>query len=219
MDDIIREAQEEARLEAIQNFLKKHGKWVIMGLIAILALSGGYSYWRSQQAFKAEKTPESFISTLENLQSMDSKTQQKKLADIFHTNGYGDLAKLVSAQLLANASRELDEATLQKIATFVNDKKMDKNLHQFMIIALSHSFLGREMKIDVLRPKIDEIIKTNGFFRGFALEALAFSHLQNKNYPEAHALFAQLEKDGLVSEITRSRAGTFRRQLECEDKC
>lgn len=214
MVDIIEEAKEEARLEAIQNFIQKHAALIAGSVLAFFVIFAGFTYYSNYSQTKAEKSAESFVQTLESLGALSPEEQQKKLAPLFLDKGYGDLAKLIASQIQMGGQQNA-----QSVGNFINDRTIDKNLKQFLIIGLGYGMLNKGIDLEAVVPALEEMVRANSFLKGFAQEILGLWHIHKKEYQKAHALFETLSKDGVVSEQTRSRADIYKRQLECEDKC
>lgn len=213
MVDIIEEAKEEARLEAIQQFVKKNLNLILLGGALIIGIFTGVSYYYSYMDKKSEQSAQHFIETLEGLATAQPEQQIQKLSALFNARGYSDLAKLLSSQILS-----ADGGNLEELKKLIHDKSIDKNLRQFLIIGTGYTFLNKNISFQNLEPALQDIIKSNGFLKGFAQEILGLWNVQQKNLKEAHAIFTNLSKDALVSEQTRSRADIFRRQIECSEK-
>lgn len=214
MVDIIDEAKEEARLEALQNFVKKHLTIIVVAVVACLALFASISYYADWSQKQAEKAAESFVQTLESIGHLKPEEQQKRLAFLFETKGYGDLAKLISAQILLS-----DKSKIKDALALLQGGKIDSNLKQFLTISLGYNLLNFDKGLDELAPALEDMVRTSSFLKGFAQEILGLWLIQKKDYVKAHELFEALSKDGVVSEQTRSRADIYKRQLECEEKC
>jgi len=217
MVDIIQEAKEEARLEAIQNFFKKYATPIAVSLVVVFASVGGYSYWKNSQQKAAAEACKQYMRTLQELQTASPEQREKSLKALFDIKGYGSLAKIVFGITVLTGSDIKADALSQEIDTLLADKSMDEALRELLVVSLAQGMLNKHFTHVKLTEELNRISRTNSFLRAYALEVLALQDMSSGNTTHARELLKQLESDGTSPRQSRERARIVHRQIASQE--
>ncbi len=216
MVDIIQEAKEDARLEALQNFVKKFATHIVVTLVVIFAAVGGYSYWQNSQEQASEKAALEFMSTLESLQTASPQRQKEDLKKLFDLRGYGLLAKFIyGTSVLSGKEIQTDELT-DDVQKLLKDSKIDAAVRDILVVSLAQSLLNKKIVLTTLDAELNRISRANSFLRSQALEIMALNHMTSGRDDEATKLLTQIVNDANSSRTSRERARILIRQIASE---
>lgn len=218
MVDIIQEAKEDARLEALQNFVKKFAVHIAVTLLTLFAAVGGYSYWQNSQEQASEKAALAFMSTLEGLQTASPQRQKEEVKKLFDLHGYGLLAKFIyGTSILAGKEIQTDELT-HDVEALLKDKKIDAAVRDIFVVSLAHNLLNKKIVLTTLDAELNRISRANSFLRSQALEIMALNHMSSGRKDPATKLFTQIVNDANSSRASRERARILIRHLEANSE-
>jgi predicted negative regulator of RcsB-dependent stress response len=165
--------QEQEQVDALKNWWKENGKWVIgAAVIALLGFSG-VQFWKNHQAQQAGEAAKLFAEVMKQTVSNDPKRVNDAVAalvDKFGSSAYAPRAQLVAVQAnlqvkdIARAKTQLqwivehaaeislqDTARLKLGSILLDEKKYDEALTQ-LNAAHPEAFTGlyADLKGDVL---------------------------------------------------------------------
>jgi len=204
-DTFLREVDENLRRDRLRDFAKKHGSWIIAGVLLFLAASGGFIWWQQHQVNRSEG-------------------QVEELSTIYRDIGAGKVDKAPQQldQLAASGSKSVRASALftrAALALQQNDQKLaiskyreiagDGGLPQ----AYRDAALIRQTALEFDQIKPDEVISRMSPFSkpgnpwfGTAGEMTALAMIKQGKKDEAGRLFAAIAKDKTVPEGIRGRA-------------
>lgn len=204
-DNFIREVDEELRRDRVTHLWKAYGRWLLVGVVLIVASWGGWLYWQSQQDKAAGLEGETFAQSLQkleagNLASAESDIKKMKTSKI---DGYAISARLTEA---AVAQGKGDAAGAAKLyAAIAADVAVPQPWRDMALVrqtAAEYDSLQPGAVIARLKP-----LATKGEpWFGSAGEMVAIAYLNQNRPSEAGKLFAEIGKDEQVPETIRSRA-------------
>ena len=74
-----REVDEELRRDQMAGFWKRYGRWMVVGVVLLLAAIAGFLYWQQHKQEKAAGQGETLIAAFEEAQARKTKEATAKL--------------------------------------------------------------------------------------------------------------------------------------------
>jgi hypothetical protein len=204
-ETFIREVDEELRRDQLTDFWKRYGRWLLAGVVVVVAAWGGWLYWQNQQTNAAGLDGEAFSQTLQKLESGNlagAETDLKKLKDS-KFEGYRISARLTEAAVTEGKGDAKGAAKLY--AAIAADAEVPKPWRDMALVrqtAAEYDSLEPGAVIARLKPLA---AKGEPWF-GSAGELVAIAYLNQNKPDQAGKLFAEIGKDEQVPESIRSRA-------------
>lgn len=204
-DPFFREVDEELRREQLENLGKRYGPWIVLALLAGLALFGGVLWWRHHQQQQVNTTGEQFSQILYEIGQGKRDTVRPKLAAMAKdaTPGYRALA------LLTDATVALDKGDTKGAAARYAAVAADTTLPQPMRDAA----LVRQTTVqyDTLPPaqvvaRLKPLAIPGSPWFGSAGEMVALAYVKLGKPDLAGPLFAAIGADPNAPDTLRSRA-------------
>lgn len=216
MVDIIQEAKDEARLEAIQNFAKTYATQIAGVLIAIFVMVGGYSYWQNSKQQASEKAAVQFMTAMESFQTMSPERRKEEMKKLFDLPGYGLLAKFIyGTSILSGKNIQTDELT-KEVDALLADSSIDDAVRDMFVVSLAQNLLSKQITLTKLNAELQRISNANSFLRAQALEILALNDISVGNKSSARAQLSKILNDANASRQSRERARILIRQVDSE---
>ncbi len=211
-DTFLREVDENLRRDQAEDFFRKHGKWLIGGIVLLLAAIGGWLYWQNQQRAAVAAQSEQLAQVYADVGANRMETVPQRLDGIA---AEGDdavraLALFTRAAVAIDANdRKLATAKYRQIA---DDKGIPQVFRDGALIratSLEFDALPAEQVIARMQP----FTKPGAPWFGSAGELTAMALLKQGKKTEAGRLFASIAADRQVPESVRARtaqiAGTL----------
>jgi len=204
-ETFLREVDENLRRDQLRDFAKRHGNWLIGGVILFLAACGGWIYWQQYQVKRSE-------------------TQVEQLGQIYTDIGAG---KTSSAPRQLDALADSGKKAVRASALFTRAAlAIQQNDHKLAIAtckqiagdgslpdAYRDAALIRQtaLEFDSLKPqdlvaRLEPLAKPGNPSFGSAGEMAAMALIKQGKKQEAGRLFATIAKDKTVAEPSRARA-------------
>ena len=203
---LIREIDEAVREDALLTFLRDHGVKVLGGVLALIAVLGGYMIWHHFAEKKLETQSETVIAALDLADKQDFKSASEKVAGLLGDDaspGARAAARFIQAAAALEAGDKTKASGLYKqIAADPTTPPALKDLARVREVSINYDTMK---PADVIAQLKDLAVKGNPYF-GSAGELVAMAHLEAGNRAEAGRLFAEISKDEALPETLRSRA-------------
>ena len=204
-ESFYREVDEELRRDQVRGWWSRFGKFVILGVVLLLAAIGGYIWWQNQQEQKAGERGETLIAAFEDVSSGNKAAAQEKLDRLAEADspGYRAAALITKADLAIEAN-DLDAAAklFQQIADDEDFAAPYRELATVRMTALQFDKLPPQAVVDRLKSLA---VPESAWF-GSAGEMVAISYLKLDKPQDAARIFAQLAKDRKVPQSIQARA-------------
>ncbi len=204
-DTFLREVDEELRRERVGSFVTQYGKWIIGGIIALLAIIGGWIWWQHRQTVAAGELSEKLIQAQEQIERNNAAAAAPTIDELAAsgTDGY----RLAALFLRANAqvSTNAVPAAIETLKGIVNDADAPQAYRDVALIRqtqLELDNLPPEQIVERLRP----FAQTGNAFHGTAGEMLGVALMRQQKFAEAGRVFEAIARDRGVPETIRARA-------------
>lgn len=202
---LLREVDDELRRDQLVDFWRRWGLWLVVGIVAALAVFGGWLYWQHRQATAAGVEGEQLAAAYQSLAEDQQAKAQTQLAPLTQSkrDGYRALALQTQADILLQ-KKDLKGAAA-KFAQIANDASMPQPFRDLALVrqtAAEFDQLKPQVVIERLRPLT---AKENPFF-GSAGEMVAISYMRSGRRDLAGQLFGQIANDKDVPASIRQRA-------------
>ena len=204
-ESFYREVDEELRRDQMRSWWSRFGKFVILGVILLLAAIGGFIWWQNHKQEKAGEQGEAMIAALEDLQAGNEAAAQPKLDTLAKSElpGYRAAALFTKAGLRIGADDLPGAAALYK--QIADDESFAKPYRDAALVRMT------TVELDKLPPQavVDRLkalaVPESPWF-GSAGEMVAISYLKLNKPQEAARIFAAIAKDEEVPDSIRNRA-------------
>lgn len=199
LTDVFREVDEEVRKEQLLKLWHRHSRHVIAAALVALAVAGGlfgWSQWRERQlAARAD----AYVAAAA-LAPAEAAVAYEEMAG---TDGYGVLARLREASLLAELGRRAEAlAAFERIST---DSGVPDPYRDLAVILHAQHALGQAEGGDLI-GRLEPLTAAEGPWRFPAMELTALAELQAGNTARARTLFLALADDPAAPAGLRGRA-------------
>jgi hypothetical protein len=204
-ETFVREVDENLRRDQARDFARTYGKWLIGGLILLLAAIGGYIYWQDLRQKDAAAHSENLSKAITDIGDGNLTSAPKVLDELAAT---GNDAYRASA-LLTRAALAIQQRDLKLAAAKYREIAADDGLPQpYRDVA---TVRGTAVEFDTIKPeevvaRLQPLTKPGNPWFGSAGEMTAMAMLKQNRKSEAGRLFARIAADKAVPESIRSRA-------------
>ena len=204
MSDIFREIDEELRRDNLLQLWKRHGRYVIVGAVVVLAIGGGVAAWRQHQLDERKAVSTRYFAALSTLGAGKNADAQKLFADLARTGGgYALLARFEQAGLLADSGDKAGAiAIYDSIAKSSDADSEFRDLATVLSVMRGLSDGDPKDAIERLAP----LTKSGEPWRPTALDLTAAADLKAGDKPAALKIYKELADDLAAPEGLRSRA-------------
>ena len=204
-DTFLREVDENLRRDQFQDFARKNGKWIALGLVLFLGAVGGWIFWKDRQDRQAAKHSEEMHSVFTDIASGRQQTVPQRIDALekSHSDAVRASAMLTEAALaLEKNNRSAAIAKYREIADDSGLPEIYRNVGMIRLTALEFDSLKPEQVVARLEP----LAKPGNPWFGSAGEMTALAYLKQNKKAEAGRLFGQIAGDTQVPDSIRTRA-------------
>jgi hypothetical protein len=204
-ETFLREVDENLRRDQLQDIARKYGKWIIAGVVLLLAATGGWIYWQDRQEKAAAEQSETLAQIYTDIGTGKLAAVPPRLdALVGQTSG----ALRASAMLTGAAVAVEQNDRPQAIAKFREITGDDDLPQAYRDLALVRS---TTLEFDALRPeqvvaRLEPLTKPGNPWFGSAGELTAMAFIKQGRKLEAGRLFAAIAADQQVPESIRARS-------------
>ncbi len=204
-ESFYREVDEELRKEQLTSTWKRYGRWIILGVVLLLAAIGGFIYWQQQKEQKRGQQGETLTAVFDDIQAGKIKAATPRLDQLAKEGspGYRAAALLTKADVALQERNDVAAiAAYQQIATDPEFAAPYKELALIRRTALEYDKIPPAQVIERLKPLA---VAGNPWF-GSAGEMVALAYLKQQKPADAARIFAAMAKDQSIPESIRSRS-------------
>ena len=201
----LREVDEELRRDQLQSFWKRFGRWLVLGIILVLAAWAAWIWWDARKAEAAGVEGEKLSQAIDELQEGSGPSAETKLKALSQSEveGYRVTAKMA---LAASLMQKGDSAAAAKaFGEIAADEDTPKPLRDLALIRQTAAEFDAIRPSEVISRLQPLAVKGEPWF-GSAGEMVAAAHLKMGKPDLAGKLYAEIGKDEGVPETLRSRA-------------
>jgi hypothetical protein len=204
-ESFYREVDEELRRDQLTGTWQRYGKWIILGVILLLAALAGFLYWQNQKQEQAGKQGETITAVLDDIQAGKTKDAVPRLETLAKegTPGYRAAALLTKADLALTEGN--DAAAVAAFKSVAEDGDLPEPYRELALIRQTAIEFDRLQPAIVIQRLQALAVAGNPWF-GSAGEMVALSHLKQQRPQEAARIFAAMAKDETIPASIRSRS-------------
>lgn len=203
MSDFFRELEEDIREERIVNLWHKYGNYLIGLAIIIVVGTAAYVLWQHMKTKAQIRNHLSFSQAIKLVNQGKKEDALKAFHELAKEGGgYGKLAQLYEASLLANP-----EALYAQIS---KENSADPALSKLPKILNASRVLDKSESIASIEP----LTAPNNAWAPLSLELLALENVKKGNTIEAAKLYIRVLKEASVTHDEKLRASMMLSQLD-----
>jgi hypothetical protein len=204
-ESFYREVDEELRRDQMLTWWQRHSKQVVLGVVLLLALIGGFIWWQNQQKVKAGERSAELLSAFDDIGQRNKAAAAPKLDSLVKSGSEGHRASalMTKAALAIEANDLKGAAGLYK--QIVDDKGLAQPYRDVALVrmtALEFDTLPPQQVIERLKP----LAVAGSPWFGSAGEMVAIAQMKLNRPSEAAQIFAAMAKDKELPDSLRSRA-------------
>ena len=201
----LREVDENLRRDRMETFAKAYGKWIVAGVILLLAAVGGWLYWQNQQRERAAAQSEELMSIYTDIGAGKTEQAQRRLQPLESADN--DIVRALA--LLTEAAIALDSndrtAALSNYRALAADEDLPQAYRDLGLIRTT------ALEFDTIKPeeviaRLEPLARPGNPWFGTAGEMTAMAYLKQGQAERAGRLFAAIAKDPQVPETIRNRS-------------
>ncbi|WP_034161427.1 tetratricopeptide repeat protein [Sphingomonas sp. ERG5] len=199
----LREVDEELRRDQLASVWTRYGRWLILAVVAALALFGGFLYWQHHKTEAAGKQGEELQAVIDDLGTKPADPKVLEQLAGSNIEGYSVTAKFAQADaLLKKNDLKGAAAKLGEIAADTSLAPPFRDLALVRQTSAEFDTLKPDVIVNRLRPLA---VKGNPWF-GSAGELVAGAYLRMNRPDLAGKLFGQIAREETVPATLRQRA-------------
>lgn len=202
----LREVDEEYRREQAMNLFRDYGRWIIGGVVLLLAALGGWLYWQHHNDRTAGQQGEQYDAAMRLVEQGQADKALAELDKVATTSGegYAAMARIAEGNLLLQKNDARGAAA--KFAQVANDTKIEQPFRDLALIRQTVAEYD-SLKPQVVIDRLKGLTNPNSPWLGTAGELVAAAYLKAGNRAEAGRLYGQIAQGGeKVPESIRQRA-------------
>jgi len=212
VSDIFREIDEELRRDNLQKLWRLYGRYVIAGIVLVLAIAGGIVAWRNHLVTQRQAVSVRYAAAMALLRE-GKDADATKIFDLVarEGGGYGKLADFEAANLAAKSGdRKAAVAAYDRIAA---SQDVDPELRDVAtLLSVMNSLGDIDPQAEITRLK--SLTEAGNPWRPTALELTGAAQLQAANTAAALDIYKQLADDQSAPEGVRTRAAEMASALK-----
>lgn len=203
-DAFLREVDDALREEEFLDGLKRNGKWLAAGIVAVLLGVGGFLFWRDSRDAKQATASEQLVLALDRVEAGNATGAAKDLEALIKQGGTpAVLARLTRAGAALQAGRTEEAARdFAAVAADSSAPQAYRDLATVREVTLNFDKLQPQVVIDRLKPLA---VPGNAWF-GSAGELTAMAQLKLGKKELAGPMFVAITKDKDTPESIKGRA-------------
>jgi hypothetical protein len=204
-ESFYREVDEELRRDQLTSTWQRHGKWIILGVVLLLAGLAGFLYWQNHKQEQAGKQGETITALFDDIQAGKTKEAEPKLEQLAKegTPGYRAAALLTKADLALTQGN--DAAAISAFKSVADDGDLPQPYRELALIRQTATEYDKLQPAVVIQRLQALAVAGNPWF-GSAGEMVALAYLKQQKPQEAARIFAAMAKDGTIPASIRSRS-------------
>ncbi|MBY0281787.1 MAG: tetratricopeptide repeat protein [Alphaproteobacteria bacterium] len=214
-DEFLEEVEQDIRHERIEKLWKQYGKTIIIAVVGVLALTGGFMAWKNHQHKEYLVLSEQFVGA-QNLLAQGKTTEaigvMQALSKGSH-HGYAILARFLEAALLSKEGSGQDVKGAQAIYDAIekdrNAEQHFRDLATFFRVNLEIDRLSNTPDAAVIKNLIDALeplTKPDNPWHSLAKELKGLLLYKQNKTAEASEIFISLIQDAKSPTELRMRA-------------
>lgn len=220
MAELFHEIDEELRKDQTKQLWQRYGKYLIAGLVIILLLGGGWTFWQNWQVKNRQAEAEIYAGALQLLADKQDKEALAKLDQLAKDSqdGYGWLASMVQAnQLWRKGDTNAARLAYKNLAERKNLPDEWGVLARIMALRAGLLLTAGNPKDEALKGEIHhELANLTARKDGWADYAKLFNAeflLQQGNKAEALAMLQQISQSNTADKGLKSHGEELAKML------
>lgn len=204
-ESFFREVDEELRLERFSGFWRRYGRWMLLGLLLLLAAIAAVIWWQGKQEREAGERGERMVQIFRDIQGGRTQGVDARLDALAKEGspGYRAAALLTKADLAVQSGNEA--AAVAGFKSVAEDGDLPEPYRNLGLIRQTAMEFDRLPPQEVIR-RLQPLAQPGNPWFGSAGEMVAVAHLKQNQPQRAAPIFAAISKDQTVPESLRSRA-------------
>lgn len=214
MDDIYEELQSDLREEKVKTYWKTYGRYIIVGLIALVASVVGYKVYNHFHHQNLEKISSKFFAAQKLIDQGDISGGRQALKTLITTTN--NAAYRTLARLRLSSLPTLTEAERQKIyEEIIGDSSAPQSLRENVILMRALMLVDRATpaEVEAIQQDLSKLKNEAHPLAPLAHEVSALLHYQQKNYPAAVQEISQIMAHSQTSDQNRAQASGLLHQM------
>ena len=211
---LFQEIDEDLERQKFEAMWKRYGALVIVGAVAIVVATAGYTMWENQRTTQEQKTTDALVTILQMPEGADLSKKVTALEDFAkgsHGATQATLARLHAAELTANdGDRKQAVGQYDAIAGDTSTKTEFRQLADLLAV---------QQQMDsgdppALQKRLQPLLAENSPWRYSAMEETAFLALRGGERAKAKEIFNALARDTAAPASITERAADMARTIE-----
>jgi hypothetical protein len=214
-DVFVREVDDELQKDQMLSIWRTWGRWIVGGLLAVIAGWGGFLYWQHSKMEAAGLQGEKYTQVMDTLDVGGTSGIDTKLAEIEKSTDGGYKAPAILVKGGVASSKNDVKAAIAAFKSVTEDPEAPQVWRDLALIrqtAAEFDTLKPETVIARLKPLA---VAGNSWF-GSAGEMTAMAYMRMNKPDLAGRLFADMAKTETVPETIRSRSAEMANALGVE---
>ncbi len=201
----LREVDDAYREDAMRDFFRRWGRWILLVVALLLAALGGWMWWQAEQTRRVEASSEQLSAALDQIDAGQSAEALEKLQalDAKANPAYRALANFAEAGLAVSGGDTARAGTL--LGRIAEDARAPQPLRDAAAIRLLRLEFDRLEPQEIIRRTEPYLAGDNPWFP-LAGELAALAHIRAGEPQAAGPIFLRIASDQRAPMSLRARA-------------
>ena len=193
MSDLMNEIKQELKEEKYAALWKKYQNHIYSGVLAILVVTAGISFWNRYQEGRRQEVAATYFNALQALDHKNQKIALNLLDEIPAQNrgAYKDLSRFLAAAVLQEQGKE--DAARDVYQSIIDDTGLDVTYKNMAIIRMAYMDIENQ-KPETLLKLVQPLAEKGSAWEASAVEIIGLLKMQQDKKDEAIQEFEKIEE-------------------------
>lgn len=204
-ETFLREVDENLRRDRLRDFSKKHGNWIVAGVILFLIASGGFIWWQQHQVKRSEAEVEQLSTIYRDVGTGNVSKAPQQLDELADSGSKAIRASALFTRAALALQQNDHKTAIAKYREIVADSGLPRPYRDAALIRQT-ALEFDQIKPDEVISRLQPFAKPGNPWFGTAGEMTALAMIKQGKKDQAGRLFATIAKDKSVPDTIRGRA-------------
>ena len=204
-ETFLREVDENLRRDRLRDFSKKHGSWIVAGVILFLIASGGFIWWQQHQVKRSEAEVEQLSTIYRDVGTGNVSKAPQQLDELADSGSKAVRASAMFTRAALALQQNDHKTAIAKYREIAADSGLPQPYRDVALIRQT-ALEFDQIKPDEVISRLQPFAKPGNPWFGTAGEMTALAMIKQGKKDQAGRLFATIAKDKSVPDTIRGRA-------------
>jgi hypothetical protein len=204
-ETFLREVDENLRRDRFRDFSKKHGSWIVAGVILFLIASAGFIWWQQHQVKRSEAEVEQLSTIYRDIGTGNVSKAPQQLDELANSGSKAIRASAMFTRAALALQQNDHKTAIAKYREIAADSGLPQPYRDAALIRQT-ALEFDQIKPDEVISRLQPFAKPGNPWFGTTGEMTALAMIKQGKKDEAGRMFATIAKDKSVPDTIRGRA-------------